>query len=199
MLSVSLFAEDYGHETVVTTLVTRLAREACVEVELHAVSVRGGHGKVEVELGEYVHSVQNFSQPLPDIVIIATDANCDEIQKRRQRLGQIAQPLADRVIYAIPNPHVERWLLLDAAAFRAVLGAPCQAPDEKCDRGRYKRLLIDAVRDAKRVPLLGGMEHAVDIMENVRIPKGSPKNEFEQFACDVRAALRRLARPEDSR
>ncbi len=51
-------------------------------------------------------------------------------------------------IYAIPDPHLERWLLLDSAAFKHVLGRGCSAPDQKCEKERYKQLLIQAILEA---------------------------------------------------
>ncbi len=70
----------------------------------------------------------------------------------------------DLTVCAIPDPHIERWLLIGSAAFKAVLGKGCAAPDYKCERDRYKKLLIQAIRDAGLSPLLGGMEHAEDIV-----------------------------------
>lgn len=64
------------------------------------------------------------------------------------------------MIYAIPDPHIERWLLLDSAAFKKVLGKGCAAPGQKCERDLYKRLLIAAIRDAGREPLFDGVEYA---------------------------------------
>ena len=43
------------------------------------------------------------------------------------------------VILAPPDPHVERWLLLDGAAYKAVFGKGCDTPDLKCDRNHYKQ------------------------------------------------------------
>ena len=69
------------------------------------------------------------------------------------------------VIYAIPDPHIERWLLLDSGAFKTVLGKGCPAPDQKCERDRYKYLLLEAIRGAGITPLLGGIEHAEDLVK----------------------------------
>jgi hypothetical protein len=55
----------------------------------------------------------------------------------------------------VPDPHIERWLLLDSQAFKEVLHRGCSAPDQKCDRDRYKLLLDEAVRAAEVEPLLG--------------------------------------------
>ena len=60
--------------------------------------------------------------------------------------------------------HIERWLLLDSSAFKRVLGKGCAAPDSKCGRDRYKQLLINAVRSAGLSPLLGGLEHAKNLI-----------------------------------
>jgi hypothetical protein len=68
-------------------------------------------------------------------------------------------------VYAIPDPHIERWLLLDAAAFKAVLGRGCEAPQQKCERRRYKRLLMEAVRSAGVTPLLGGIKYADSLVK----------------------------------
>jgi len=43
-------------------------------------------------------------------------------------------------------------------------GKGCSAPDQKCDRDRYKALLASAVRDAGVIPLIGGIEHAEEII-----------------------------------
>lgn len=72
--------------------------------------------------------------------------------------------LVDRVISMIPEPHIERWLLLDSEAFKKVFGTDCSVPNRKCDRDRYKRLLLQAIRDAGVVPLLGGIEHTVNLV-----------------------------------
>lgn len=97
-----------------------------------------------------------------DVLIIARDANCKGIQERKRELETEFHKRVRTVqpVYAVPDPHIERWLLLDSTAFKTVLGKGCQAPDKKCERGRYKRLLSDAVRAAGVSPIFNGMEHA---------------------------------------
>ncbi|MCW5968029.1 MAG: hypothetical protein KIT57_05915 [Blastocatellales bacterium] len=68
------------------------------------------------------------------------------------------------MICAVPDPHLERWLLIDSGAFKKVLGKGCQAPDQKCERDRYKKLLLNAICNAGRTPLIGGLEHTEDIV-----------------------------------
>lgn len=161
MRKVSFFGEDEGHRAFLVPLIERIAAECHVQIAVREYSVRGGFGKVENELAEYVRELLRFEEELPDLVVVATDADCSGFQRRRQKLHATTEQIKDRVVYAIPDPHIERWMMIDPAAFKAVLGIPCNTPDQKCDRDRYKRLLLEAVRKAGVTPLLGGMEHAL--------------------------------------
>lgn len=190
MRSVSLFAEDYGHEAVLTPLIDNVAKQYGIQVKIRPVSVRRGFGKVELELEQYVKDLLRYQEELPDLVVVATDADCDGFASRRQRLQRITDLVKDRVVYAVPDPHIERWLLLDPAAFKAALGSPCKAPDQKCDRSRYKALLIKAVRDAGATPLLGGMEHAEDIVRNMELGPTSKAKDLGSLLQELHARFR---------
>ena len=172
MRKAGLFVEDFGHETVLNSLLLRFSSQYGIPIDISPRSVRGGHGRVITELRQYIRDIRRDREPLPDLLIVATDANCKGFVKRRQEIEEATEGFADRLIPAIPDPHIERWLLLDSGAFKAVLGKGCAAPDLKCERDRYKRLLQDAVRNAGLTPLLGGMEHAealVAVMDLVRL------------------------------
>jgi len=137
-------------------------------VETDFLSAKGGHGKVLGELKNYMHALQSDESDLPDLLIIAIDGNCKGFQGRKQEIELLLKGFARQVIYAIPDPHIERWLLLDSAAFKKVLGRGCSAPTQKCERDLYKRLLRDAIRQAGvNNPRLGGIEYTeaiVDVM-----------------------------------
>jgi len=165
MRKISLFAEDYGHEAFLAPLVRRMAGEHGVEVQLRSYSVRGGFGKVAAEFKQYAAEVLGYREHLPDLVLVATDANRDGFANRKRDLFRIAEAIQDRVVFAVPDPHIERWLLLDSAAFKRVLGIPCTTPDQKCARDRYKGLLVQAVAQSGATPLLGGMEYAEEIVK----------------------------------
>jgi hypothetical protein len=91
---------------------------------------------------------------------------------------------------------VERWLLLDSQAFKAVLHRGCDAPDQKCDRDRYKQLLDKAVRDAGVEPLLGGVEFAEDILRVMNLDRaGKSDASFAHLLRDLRAAFQRWSIP----
>jgi hypothetical protein len=190
MRSISLFAEDRGHEIVLKTMVECVLAAHAVKATIRVVSVRGGFGRVQKELEQYVKDLLAFRSELPDLVIVATDANCLGAKARCQSLRTVTDPVQDKVVYAIPEPHIERWLLRDPAAFKAVLGAPCQTVQQKCDRDRYKKLLIDSVRSAGAVPLLGGLEYAEDIVRKMDLNTTSHDGDFNDFVQELHSRAR---------
>ena len=170
MRDVALFVEDYAHQEVIDGIIRRLAEHRDVPVRLDWRNAVGGHGKVVQELGAYLRELRQY-EPLPDLIVVATDANCRGMNERLKEI-RFPEPPAP-MVFAIPDPHIERWLLLDGAAFKAVLGRGCQAPDLKCDRDRYKQRLIRAVMDAGVQPNLGGIEFARDIMREMDLPRAA--------------------------
>lgn len=198
MASASLFVEDFGQEEFLTALAQRVAREMEVELEVRPRSVRGGHGKALSELSEYVTDLLKGREPLPDFLIVARDANCQgrvacqrEIAKA---VAKIEETYAGFVVTAIPDPHIERWMLVDAQAFKAVLGRGCKAPDQKCEKERYKRQLLEAMRGAGVVPPLGGMEFARDLVEELDLERvNSLDDSLGLFIADLRRKLKSFA------
>ena len=188
---IALFVEDSGHRRVIGTLVCRLARCHGIEVRFDWRNAIGGHGKVVNELREFLREPVGQDGHAPDMIVVATDANCSGLNEREKELKKLGSPDASiPVIYAVPDPHVERWLLLDGAAFHAVLGKGCDAPDRKCDRDRYKEVLIRAVRSTGRTPILGGLEHASAIMRALDIERASRADRsFGRFVDSLRTAF----------
>ena len=91
------------------------------------------------------------------------------------------------MILAIPDPHIERWLLLDGAAFKTVFGKGCDAPDQKCDRNRYKQRLIEAIHATGTIPILGGIEYAEDIIQQININRVTQVDRsFRRFVEELR-------------
>ena len=126
---------------------------------------------------------------LPDLIIVATDANCKGLNERTKEFLDRGAPVP--VILAIPDPHVERWLLLDGAAFRAVFGKGCDAPDRKCSRDRYKQQLVNEIRNAGAIPALGGIEFAEDIVNEMDIDRAArADNSFSRFIEAVTRTFR---------
>jgi endonuclease YncB( thermonuclease family) len=84
--------------------------------------------------------------------------------------------------------------MLDGAAFKRVLGTGCQAPNQKCERDRYKRLLAEAVRGAGVVPVLGGIEYAEDLVAEMDIAVARGDRSFDQFLSALHDVFRAWGR-----
>jgi Domain of unknown function (DUF4276) len=166
---INLFVEDRGHAVFLQALVQRLADHYRIPVFIRLGSARGGYGKMVSKLKEYISDLQLDQEDLPDLLIVATDGNCKGYMGRKQEIDSAVKGFNRRVIYAIPDPHIERWLLLDSAAFKKVLGRGCSAPIQKCERALYKRLLLEAVRKAGVNPPLGGIEYAEDLVHAMNL------------------------------
>lgn len=192
MREVALFVEDDAHRQIIGPLVKRIAEEQRVAIRLHWRTAVRGHGRVVQELRDYLRDLERMGATVfPHLIIIATDANCTGLNHRAQQLRQHTQDASPPVVPAIPDPHVERWLLLDGAAFKTAVGQGCSAPDQKCDRNRYKQRLIEAIRDAGVTPILGGLEYAEDIVRAMDIGRAAQADKsFGRFVDGLRAAFR---------
>jgi hypothetical protein len=195
MIDGLLFAEDDAQERFVGTLVRRVALEHGTPMMLRVRSARGGFGKMLQELGTFATAVDRRRETGPDVVIVAADANCRGWIERRQQVEQHAgAALTQQLVTAIADPHVERWFLVDGAAFRAVLGRGCQAPDQKCEKDRYKNLLMQAVLDAGVQPLLGGIEYAEDLAQRMDLQRAAAADgAFGRFIETLRKKLDQFA------
>jgi hypothetical protein len=167
MPSVSLFCEDSFHEKFLGALLRRF--EAKHKVGMHArfLSAQGGLPKMHGELRSFLRDLERERRPLPDAIIVVADANCLGYNARKGSLASasehhgVLQPL---ISYAIPDPHIERWMLADPAAFQQVFGRGCTLPAIKCAKDEYKRLLRKEIRASGIEAPLGGEEFAEDIV-----------------------------------
>ena len=185
MREIALFVEDYAHQQIIGALVRRISVECNTAIRLDWRVAVGGHGKVITELNDYMRDLKQQGSPWPDLIVVATDANCKGLNERAREIV-VRDDLAPMIL-AIPDPHIERWLLLDGAAFKAVFGRGCDAPDQKCDRGRYKQRLIEAIYATGTIPRLGGIEYAEDIVEQININRAERVDRsFRRFVADLR-------------
>lgn len=191
MREIALFVEDSAHRLILRPLVRRIADDHGATVRLHWRNAIGGHGRVVRELDTYLRDLSRRGGSWPDLIVVATDANCEGLNGRTREIGEHTRGASAPVVFAVPDPHVERWLLLDGAAFKVAVGQGCAAPDRKCDRSRYKKRLIDAVRDAGVTPILGGLEYAEDIVREMDIGRAAQADRsFGRFVNDLSAAVR---------
>ena len=171
MRNINLFVEDVAHEDFLTALIQRLADMYNIEINIKPSNVRGGHGKVITELRQYLRDLQSSREDLPDLIIVGTDSNCKGLSEREIEISQVTSDLADFVITMIPEPHIERWLLLDSEAFKIVFGKGCPVPDQKCERGRYKNMLLNAIYQATMVSPLDAIEHVEELVNEMNLQR----------------------------
>lgn len=190
---VHVFCEDEGHERFVVAMLDRLAAAYGVEVEVVMLSARGGAGRMMKRLDAYVEDLRR-TRPLPDLVVVARDTDTRGLSQTQRDIEDALGEFAAFAILATPEPHVERWLLLDSSAFKAVLGTGCDALSKTQERDRYKRELADAVRAAGVEPLLGGLEYTEDIVAAMDLDRMVTADaSLGAFVQDVRRWFRQQA------
>lgn len=187
MREITLFGEDNAHRQIISALTQRLAAENGIHARLEWRSAVRGHGMVVRRLRAYLQEMSRHTVASPDLIIVATDANCHGLNHRIREINAAtatATAPSLPIITAIPDPHIERWLLLDGAAFRQALGRGCQAPQQKCNRDIYKQHLIDAILAAGITPTQGGIEYAPDIVQEMDLDRAKRADHSLQLFLD---------------
>jgi len=191
------FLEDIAHAEFLQALIKRIATEQnipriALRHELR--NVTGGAGTALSELRAFVRDIQSQAYAF-DLLVVAIDSNCYNYVERRNQIqhiiGQSRYP--GSVIFAIPDPHIERWYLEDARALQQVLQSDVlpQVPAYKCERDLYKQALRQALQEAGVIALLGGAEYGGDIAKAIDLYKlGKVDTAFKHFIDSLREALR---------
>ena len=87
MREIALFGEDFAHEQVIGALVRRLADAHGIDVRLDWRSAVRGHGRVGAGvLNSYLRDLTRQGGR-PDLIIVATDANCSGLNERVREIG----------------------------------------------------------------------------------------------------------------
>jgi hypothetical protein len=197
-VTVDIFAEDHAHEALLVPLVQRVARDEGVSSRPTVRSACGGHARAVAELKLYQDLVlgRALGLAVPDVLVVGIDGNCATFARKRAEIqGVMKSPLADHVVIACPDPHVERWYVADPDSFQAVVGQKPVVRKKKCSRGYYKDVLARTVHDAGHPPTLGGIEFAADLVAAMDLYRaGKHDRSFKAFVDDLRRALRTLVR-----
>jgi hypothetical protein len=167
MPEVILFCEDSFHEKFVGALLKRFEFETQAGVTSTFLSSQGGLPRMHSEFKDFLRDLERDRQRLPDSVIVVLDANCKGYNERKGLMDNSLThypQFHQLVSYAIPDPHIERWMLVDAKAFQKVFGRGCTLPAVKCAKDEYKRLLRAEIRKSGIEAPLGGEEFAEDIV-----------------------------------
>ena len=155
-MNVLYFVDDRAHEGFIKTLVECIAESESLPRDSISHDVRSGRGGSRgiVELKEFFNDTMCYSPSEVDMLVTVIDGNCKGFAKRLDQVGaQVPpnHPLKDRIVYCIPDPHIERWYLVDQRAFKRGVGTDVvpSLPPSKCDQDFYKNLLSHALMDAE--------------------------------------------------
>ena len=167
MPEITLFCEDSFHEKFIGALLRRLGKEYGVSVAPRFLSSQGGLSRMQHEFKDFLRDLSRQRQAFPASIIVVVDANCQGHNERRALMESSLAfyPQFERLVaYAIPDPHIERWMLVDPKAFQTVFGRGCTLPALKCKKDEYKKLLRREIRESGIEAPLGGEEFAEDIV-----------------------------------
>ena len=147
---------------------------------------------------QFVHDAREQTNLSADLLVVGSHANCKGFKKRRDQVSRIAKNSPyEEVVTAIPDPHVERWYLLDVQALSRAAGVSIStsAPEYKCEKNRYKTLLRQAFMNTGIVPPLGGIEYGPVVARHMDLySAGKQDHGLNDYIEKARAWLRRVKR-----
>lgn len=108
MWRINPFVEDTGHREFLSALLQRLANKHNMSIQVKFESARGGHGTAITELKRFIRDLRRRKQTLPDLLIVATDGNCKGYTVRKKEIDGAVKDFQGTVIYAIPDPHIDK-------------------------------------------------------------------------------------------
>lgn len=194
---VALFVEDIGQVRFLTRLMERVAaeQEPSLQARIITRNATGGGARVIAELRRFVRDLPT-EEETPDLIVVALDCDC----RRRSRVVRDLQKLlagrvSSEIVFALPEPHVERWYLADQAALQRVTGAPGMPslPPPRCRKDLFKRALADAFGAGDLYPSLGGVEYAEEIVSEMDLSVAARNDaSLGAFIQDFRHCVTRL-------
>ena len=148
-IKVYLVVEDTAHENIARALFRRLSSQEGMRISIGA-AIGGGYGGVITEIKGFQKALKKGAIPAgtPDLLVVLIDANCHDFQDtKRGAVKVIDASLFPFFVIGCPNPHIEKWLLLDQHALSVVFGTSLDIPLQKCDRDYYKNELKRIIHD----------------------------------------------------
>ena len=188
------FLEDRAHEAFVCTLIRRIAREESVDVRLEVRSARHG-ARVFSELKRFLMLLKKSGEPLlpgQDVLLVVADADRDRKKRVDQLRKAVGQELLDVAVFCIPDPHIEKWYVLDERALEDAAGVRLGGMPGSRQRD-YKLVLKRTVEETGSI--LGGVEYGGDLAESMNLKLAESRDaNFKEFLKSLRSQLRRAAR-----
>jgi hypothetical protein len=198
VVKVLYFLEDRAQEGFIRALVNRIVQDLPIPVESLQHDIRSARGGSTVipEFEKFMKDSTRFSPSTISLLVVAIDGNCKGYNNRIKQLKKCmseTHPLVDKIAFAIPDPHIERWYIMDQRAFKNGVGvdsAP-KMPPYKCDKEYYKNLLRNALINCGVSSLFGGSEYAENIVRSIVSIETLLRqdNSFKNFVEDVKRIL----------
>lgn len=193
------FLEDRAQEGFIKALVERIAKEESICSDKLSHNVRSARGGSRI-ISEFKNFIRDSKEPPGtelDFLVVAIDGNCKGYQDRVKQLEKYIKsnhPFKNRVVYAVPDPYIERWYIMDQKALKEGIGLH-RAPDfpaHKCKKDHYKQLLNKALKESDVNSLLSGAEYAEKIVENIEDldSLGRQNAGFQTFVENLKRMLR---------
>lgn len=190
------FLEDAAQEAFIPPLVERIIIEegkSLKDFEIDVLCSSGG-GSIKA-YKKYLKDTRKNPSLHADVLIVGSDGNCKGFNERRKQLEKVAEHAKyPCIITAIPDPHIERWYLLDSSALSSAVGERIDAapPTVKCDKNRYKTLLSNAINAVGISPPLGGVEYGPVIASLIDLyAAGRKDHAFRDFEDKIRSWIKR--------
>jgi len=200
---IGYFLEDIAQESFLKALVDKVAKGINVASSLtHAVwNAAGGRGQVLDQLRRFVRDVQDGRLRPFHILVIAIDGNCCTYQDRKNEIDRIVlgSKYSGMYVLALPNPHIERWYMLDPQGFNKAFGAGALPvlPTYKCERGLYKKVMREAIASSGIMAQFGGYEYGERIVEEMDLYEAAKADSsLKHFIDDLSDALTRITTQE---
>ena len=194
---IAYFLEDAGQEAIIPPLVKRFIREAgklAEDFDHRTLNARGG-GSISSYKRFLADANRRMHLPA-DLLIVGSDGNCKGFATRRDEIKAVAaNPPYPIVVTAVPDPHVERWYLLDPSALAKVAGISKMPalPAHKCEKDYYKQLLRSAFTNSPIIPLLGGTEYGALVADKMDLYAASKADHgLAEFIVGVKSWLKQL-------
>jgi len=198
-IQILYFLEDRAQDGFIKAIVERIAKEESIPTSSLITDIRsserGGSRSVK-EFKKFLKDSEKTGTEDIDFLVVAIDGNCKGYGGRTRELEKCVKPghpFENRVIYAVPDPHIQRWYIIDQRALKDGVGlnkAP-DLPPYKCRQDYYKQVLNQALKDSGVDSLFGGAEYAEMIVDRIDLDLLSGQNAgFQAFIEDLRRAFR---------
>jgi hypothetical protein len=200
-IRIGYFLEDRGHEIFLKSLVSRVATESGFREGEWFDDVRAATGGKSIQAyRSFLRDITRRGTVIPfDILIVASDGNCKGYQEKKNQLLKIAQNArfsqTELLVFAVPDPHIERWYMSDPQAFNRAFGSGILPilPRYKCKKGHYKKVMQDAIANAEVKPQFGGYEYGQKIVQEMDLYEVARADaSLKHFVEDLGDAIKRL-------